>query len=116
MNKNRSRLPNTKYSLFISLKQRSRSWQEAAKWYQNAIEVTEEDEEPENTLISDPNYLLYAKQAELYRQGGWELEKEPSYAGELYSSAGDLAMASMKGKLANKYYALAEECWAECED
>ena len=37
-------------------------------------------------------------------------------AGELYNEAGELAMAAMKGRLANKYYALAEEAWAQCEE
>lgn len=36
-------------------------------------------------------------------------------AGELYTAAADAAMASMKGRLANKFYALAEESWAEVE-
>ena len=36
--------------------------------------------------------------------------------GELYTEAADGAMAAMKGRMANKYYALAEEAWAECPD
>ena len=36
--------------------------------------------------------------------------------GELFTSAADLATESMKGKLASKYYMLAEEAWAECEE
>ncbi len=36
--------------------------------------------------------------------------------GELYTEAADGAMAAMKGRLANKYYALAEEAWAQVED
>ena len=36
--------------------------------------------------------------------------------GELYTEAADGAMAAMKGRLANKYYALAEEAWAECPE
>ena len=39
-----------------------------------------------------------------------------SSAGELYTEAADVAMAAMKGRLANKYYALAEEAWAQVEE
>lgn len=95
---------------------RERSWVEAAKWYQNAIDVVYEDDDPQNTLFTDPNYVLCAKQANLYQQGGYGLEKQPQEAGELYSAAGDFALAAMKGKLANKYYALAEEAWAELDE
>lgn len=35
--------------------------------------------------------------------------------GELYTSAAEGATAAMKGRLASKYFALAEEAWAEVE-
>jgi elongation factor 2 kinase len=35
---------------------------------------------------------------------------------ELYNQAAEGAMAAMKGRLANKYYALAEEAAAEIEE
>jgi len=35
--------------------------------------------------------------------------------GELYTSAGEGATVAMKGRLANKYFALAEEAWAQCD-
>ena len=38
------------------------------------------------------------------------------FTGELYNEAGEAATAAMKGRLANKYYALAEEAWAEIEE
>ncbi|XP_031558636.1 eukaryotic elongation factor 2 kinase-like [Actinia tenebrosa] len=91
----------------------TRSWSAAVKWYQNAIDVVDEDDDPENSLQTDPTYKLLARQAELYLSGGYGLEKDPSYSGELYSKAGDEAMAAMNGKLANKFYVLAEEAWAE---
>ena len=37
-------------------------------------------------------------------------------AGDLYNEAAEEAMAAMKGRLANKYFALAEEAWALSED
>ena len=100
----------------FSFPTRNRCWVDAVKWYQNAVDIVNEDEDPENSLSTDPNYLLLAKQAQLYQLGGHALEKDPQTAGDLFSEAGDLALASMKGKLANKYYALAEEAWAEVDD
>lgn len=38
------------------------------------------------------------------------------FTGDLYNEAAEAAMASMKGRLANKYFALAEECYAEIEE
>ena len=63
-----------------------RRWVEAIEWYQ-----------------------LIARQAEMYGEGGHGLEQDYARSGELYSEAADLAMAAMKGRLANKFYALAEE-------
>ena len=37
-------------------------------------------------------------------------------AGELFTAAAEAAMAAMKGRLANKYFMLAEEAWAQVED
>ncbi len=34
----------------------------------------------------------------------------------MYTVAADTAMAEMKGRMANKYYALAEEAWAQVEE
>ena len=76
----------------------------------------DEDENPQNTLLTDPNYTLYAAQARLYQQGGYGLDRDLQSSGDMYSAAGDLALAAMKGKLANKYYALAEEAWAELDE
>ena len=36
--------------------------------------------------------------------------------GEMYTNAADSAMTAMKGRVANKYYSLAEEAWAQVEE
>jgi len=38
-----------------------------------------------------------------------------SAAGELYTEAAEAATLAMKGRIANKYYALAEEAWGQVE-
>ena len=68
------------------------------------------------TETANPDYIVMARLAEMYRGGGHQLEKDPNRSGELYNQAAEAAMASMKGKLANRYYMLAEEAWAEVEE
>ncbi|XP_013394430.1 eukaryotic elongation factor 2 kinase isoform X1 [Lingula anatina] len=97
--------------------ERSRCFVEAIEFYGKALKMTENDESGSfDSAMEEPRHLILAKQAELYRQGGLNLEKDPLKSGELYNEAAEAAMEAMKGRLANKYYALAEEVWAECED
>ncbi len=48
-------------------------------------------------------------------KGGFGLESDPSEAYSLYNEAAEKAMAFGKGRLANKYYELAEEASAACD-
>ena len=66
--------------------------------------------------MDDPVYLLQAREAEMVLEGAHGLERNPQQAGDLYTEAADNAMAAMKGRLANKYYMLAEEAWGEVEE
>ena len=55
----------------------------AVKWYTRAVEMCKEDDSGEfNGTMDHPKYQLQAKMAELYHHGGFDLEKDPSYAGE----------------------------------
>lgn len=38
------------------------------------------------------------------------------FVGDLFNEAAEGAMTAMKGRLANKYYALAEEAYAQVEE
>ncbi|XP_041364599.1 LOW QUALITY PROTEIN: eukaryotic elongation factor 2 kinase-like [Gigantopelta aegis] len=96
---------------------RSISWLDAYHWYDRAIETNEHDEGGEyDSTMEDPTCTLQAKLAELTLTGGHGLDKDPLKAGELYTKAAELATAAMKGRLANKYYMLAEEAWGEVEE
>ena len=48
----------------------------------------------------------------------WFLNKTNLFIvlGDLYNEAAEAAMAAMKGRLANQYFALAEECYGEVEE
>ncbi|XP_066292009.1 eukaryotic elongation factor 2 kinase-like isoform X1 [Branchiostoma lanceolatum] len=97
--------------------EREIDWIEATRWYSQAVSQSGEDEEGcYDATMEDPAYVLMAKEAELYRQGGHGLERDPERAAELYNEAAELAMAAMKGRLASKYFMFAEECWGEMEE
>ncbi|XP_067143407.1 eukaryotic elongation factor 2 kinase-like [Centruroides vittatus] len=92
------------------------SWSEAVYWYNKAISTETADESGEfDGCMEDPTYLLLARQGEMYREGNYGLEKNLYKAGEMFQAAAESAMAAMKGRLANKYYMLAEEMWSEVE-
>lgn len=62
--------------------------------------------------MDDPPYILLARQAEIWLNGEAAGQTDATRAGELFSKAAESATACMKGKLANKYYMMAEEAWA----
>ena len=89
---------------------RERSWPEALHWYEQLLELNESDNEELNEY---PVHKIYARMAEMYREGIFGLEKDLTRSSELYNSAAEAALNAMKGKLANKYYMLAEEVLEE---
>ena len=60
---------------------------------------------------------ILARLAEIWLTGYEEenIRKDPLKAGEFYNLAAESAMSCMKGKLANRYYMLAEEAYSQCE-
>lgn len=96
---------------------RSRSWEDAVHWYDQAVSKVQHDDGGEfDSTMEDPSYLLLSRQAEMYLEGGYGLEKNPSNAGDLFTTAAEAATEAMKGRLANKYFMLAEEAWAQVEE
>lgn len=66
----------------------------------------------------EPSYQILSRMAEIWFTGYEEenIRKDPMKAGDLYNLAAESAMSCLKGKLANKYYMLAEEAFAEVQD
>ncbi|TRY68486.1 hypothetical protein TCAL_01380 [Tigriopus californicus] len=93
-----------------------KSARKALDWYENVCKHDEDDGDNSDWGMDDPNYILLARQAEIWLAGAEGVEKDPSYAGDLYSQAAESAMASMNGKLANQYYMLAEEAYGQVEE
>ncbi|XP_064414733.1 eukaryotic elongation factor 2 kinase isoform X3 [Latimeria chalumnae] len=96
---------------------RKQDWVEAVHWYDMVLNMTDYDEGGEYDGTQDePQYLLLAREAEMFLTGGFGLEKDPLRSGDLFTEAADAAMEAMKGRLANQYYEKAEEAWAMMED
>ncbi|KAK2714274.1 hypothetical protein QYM36_008736 [Artemia franciscana] len=146
------------YDTGLNLGTRVRSWTEAVRLYSKAVAaLTEMDDDGHfDGTMDDPQYQLIARQAEMYRDGGFGLEINYAKAdwrrwvlsrilgksrtrrakrnqellremtqtngwlsmlsAELFSTAADDAMESMKGRIASKYYELAEEMSALAEE
>lgn len=81
-------------------KDREQSFSQAFEWYQLAAKEGAED-----------SYKMLARAAEIsiMENGGCF---EPRRGAEMFEEAAEAAMEAMKGKLATKYYAQAEEAWA----
>ncbi|XP_073684463.1 eukaryotic elongation factor 2 kinase isoform X3 [Garra rufa] len=96
---------------------RAMDWKHAVHWYDSALKMTEYDEGGEfDGMQDEPRYLLLARLAEMYQEGGHNLDADPQRAGDLFTEAADAAMEAMKGRLANQYYMKAEEAWAMMEE
>ena len=61
----------------------------------------------------EPSYSLLARMAEMYKEACFGVEKNLQEAADLFNEAAELAMQYGKGRLANKYYACAEEALGE---
>ncbi|XP_030256284.1 eukaryotic elongation factor 2 kinase isoform X2 [Sparus aurata] len=96
---------------------RKQNWVEAIHWYDTMLNMMDYDEGGEYDGTQDePRYLLLAREAEMYQEGGFDLKADPQRSGDLFTEAAEAAMAAMKGRLANKYYMKAEEAWALMEE
>ncbi|XP_057214603.1 eukaryotic elongation factor 2 kinase isoform X1 [Triplophysa rosa] len=96
---------------------RTVDWTHAVHWYDCALKMTDYDEGGEfDGMQDEPRYLLLARLAEMYQQGGFNLNADPQKAGDLFNEAADAAMEAMKGRLATQYYMKAEEAWSMMEE
>ncbi|XP_067343874.1 eukaryotic elongation factor 2 kinase isoform X7 [Channa argus] len=96
---------------------RKPNWEEAIHWFDSALNMTDYDEGGEfDGMQDEPRYLLLAREAEMFQEGGYGLTADPQRAGDLFTEAAEAAMAAMKGRLANQYYMKAEEAWAQMEE
>ena len=69
----------------------------------------------ENDSIGTLTHTAVLQVKLVYDQNNHDIPTFLFRAGELYSEAADCAMAAMNGRLANKFYMLAEEAWSNME-
>ncbi|ESN94981.1 hypothetical protein HELRODRAFT_139735, partial [Helobdella robusta] len=83
--------------------EKGRSLKKAVDWYESVLNMSNDDEVGEYDATGDtPPHEIMARVAKLYLDGGEDLPKDPSYAGDLYTRAAENATQAMKGRLANK--------------
>lgn len=99
----------------ISSNHRHQDWVEAAKWYSRSLEASPTGD-GDSSLGVDPPYTLLSRLAEMHRTGGHGLGQDCQRSGKLYTQAAEAAMAAMKGKMANRFFMLAEEVWSEIQE
>ncbi|KAM7534932.1 hypothetical protein Aperf_G00000097603 [Anoplocephala perfoliata] len=105
-----------------------RPWAEAVVWYRRAVEnagisvpgggSNDADEgcDAEGRYDSaedlSPVHRLLARLAEMYEVGGHGLQADLNMAGDLYTEAAESATKQANGRLAAKYFELADEAYA----
>lgn len=68
---------------FITCFHRFQDWSKAVYWLDKVMNTTTEDEEGNfDGTMDDPQYQLVARQAFMYHNGGYCLEKDPNKAGK----------------------------------
>lgn len=61
---------------------RKQNWEEAIHWYDTVLNMMDYDEGGEYDGTQDePRYLLLAREAEMYQEGGFHLKADPQRAG-----------------------------------
>ncbi|KAL3981429.1 Alpha-kinase family protein [Acanthocheilonema viteae] len=89
------------------------SWPKAVAWYEKGLNFLQSAEANENETPHEgvrPRYELLERMAVMYKEGGYGLLQDLTKAYDLYTEAAISATEAMRGKLANKYYELAEQC------
>lgn len=63
---------------------RSVCWEESLYWYTQSVEAVEASDEEGNYdgTMDDPTYQLLGRMAEMYRDGGHGVKRDPSKAGK----------------------------------
>lgn len=82
---------NRYFLFFIFQLSRKQDWEEAIHWYDSALNMTDYDEGGEFDGTQDePRYLLLAREAEMYQEGGHNLTADPQKAGLLIQQTSPL--------------------------
>ena len=122
-----------KYSLFVLAKAYETGvnlpksiqidWNLASVYYKKLLQMIEDEAASEDDAgysdslaECDPNYLILARLAQMNLKGGHNMIKNAANASILYNEAADKAIQYGKGRIANKYYMLAEEAASQDDE
>lgn len=97
-------------------KDRHVNWSMACDFYKRVLDLSDEEASSEDSGYSgdisnecEPSYTILARLAEMFMQGGVNFDRDLNQAAKYYSQAAEKATLFGKGRLANKYYMLAEQ-------
>lgn len=67
----------------VHFSSRKQNWVEAIHWYDTMLNMMDYDEGGEYDGTQDePRYLLLAREAEMYQEGGFDLKADPQRSGQ----------------------------------
>ena len=89
------------------------NWTKAIDYYEKAVREIDDDSTEDmgygsSDANDEPVYITLARIAEMYSIGGYGVEQNLPEAYDYYNEAAEKATMHGKGRLANKYYMLAE--------
>ena len=95
-------------------------WNKSVEYFRKLISFNKNDSshegDPDNAgLNCEPDYIILGRLAQMYLEGINGIEKNVQEASELFTEAADKAISSGDGRLASKYYDLAEKASAELD-
>lgn len=99
------------------------NWSMACDLYKRVLDMCDEEASSEDSGYSgdisnecEPSYVILARLGEMFMQGGVNLERDLGQAAKFYSQAAEKATLFGKGRLANKYYMLAEQASSSMDE
>ncbi len=102
-------------------KSRSLDWRKSVDMYKRILELSEEkgdqdscdsgysEADPNGDSICEPDYIILARLGEMHLNSDHGLEMDASCSYDYFNEAAEKATMYGKGRLANKYYMLAEQ-------
>ena len=96
-------------------------WNRAIEYYRKIIGGSSDEKGADDGFYDistdfDPVYTIMARIGQMYLEGKYGVDKNAIEAADLFNEAAERAMQCGKGRLANKYYDLAEQANALAEN
>jgi elongation factor 2 kinase len=102
------------YTTILFYDYRTTDWNRAIEYYRRILRDNSNDKTEDAGYVDilstdcEPSYIIISRIAEMYMSGENGVEKNLEEAADLFTEAAEKAIQFGKGRLANKYYVLAE--------